>query len=257
MDTIGAVGDRRAETGASRDAVADAALQQIADFFDGFAAVDDRWHRRNRTYHRLVESLMRFHVPRGASVLEIGSGLGGLLAALEPARGVGVDVSPRMVDEAAMRHPGLEFACAAAETYVRDDTFDYVVLSDLVPFAHDLLAIFKNVARMTHPRSRVVVHSYSEAWRPLIRLAERLRLKPRKPIRNWVGPEDVENLLGLAGFEVISHSRRILLPKRIPFVTSFLNGVLANIWPFTIFSLTYWIVARPRPEPRASGSESR
>lgn len=228
-------------------------LAEIADFFDEFAAVDDRWRRRNRTYHRLIESLMRFLVPRGASVLEIGSGHGDLLAALEPSRGVGIDVSPRMVAEAAQRHPELDFLCVAGETFVRDEEFDYVVLSDLVPFAHDLLAIFNNVARVTHPRSRVIVHSYSQVWRPVIRLAERLRLKPRKPIRNWVAPEDLRNLLGLAGFEVISVSRRILLPKRIPFVTTFLNGVLANLWPFTQFSLTYWIVARPRPEPRDAG----
>jgi SAM-dependent methyltransferase len=229
-----------------------AALGDIAAFFDRFAAEDDRWRRRNPTYHRLVESLSRFFVPPNASVLEIGSGHGNLLAALEPARGLGVDVSPRMVEEAATRHPDLEFACAAGETFVRDETFDYVVLSDLVPYAHDLLAIFQNVARMSHPRTRVVINSYSQVWRPVIRLAERLRLKPAKPIRNWVAPEDLENLLGLAGFEVISVSGRILLPKKVPLLTTFLNGVVANLWPFTLFTLSYWIVARPSPEPLSS-----
>ena len=224
-------------------------LDEIAHFFDGFAADEPRWQKRNRTYHRLIESLMRFFVPPGASVLEIGSGRGDLLAALEPSRGVGIDVSPRMVDEAAERYPELEFACAPGETFVRAETFDYVVLSDLVPFAHDLLAIFRNVSRMARPRTRVIVHSYSQVWRPAIRLAERLHLKPRKPLRNWVAPEDLENLLGLAGFEVISLSRRILLPKKIPVLTTFVNGVLANLWPFTLFTLTYWIVARPRTEP--------
>jgi SAM-dependent methyltransferase len=225
------------------------ALGEIADFFDGFAADEPRWRRRNLTYHRLIESVMRFFVPRGASVLEIGSGHGELLAALEPSRGVGIDVSPRMVENAAANHPHLDFFCAAGETFVREETFDYVVLSDLVPFADDLLAIFRNVEQMTNPRSRVVIHSYNHVWRPVIRLAERLRLKPRKPLRNWVTPGDVANLLGLAGFEVISTSRRILMPKRIPLVTSFLNGFVANLWPFTRLSLTYWIVARPRPQP--------
>jgi hypothetical protein len=62
-------------------------LAEIADCFDEFATVDERWRRRNPTYHRLVESLTCFHVPRGTSVLEIGSGHGDLLAALEPSRG--------------------------------------------------------------------------------------------------------------------------------------------------------------------------
>ncbi len=227
------------------------ALSAVADHFDRFAPEDDRWRRRNLTYHRLIESLMRFYVPSGASVLEIGSGHGDLLAALAPARGVGVDVSPRMVAEASERHPELEFECAAGETFLRDEAFDYVVLSDVVPYADDLLAVFRNVARMTHRRSRVVVNSYSQLWRPVIHLAERLRLKPRKPIRNWVAPEDIENLLGLAGFEVITTSRRILFPKRVPLLSTFLNAVVANLWPFTLLPLTFWIVARPRPEPIA------
>jgi SAM-dependent methyltransferase/GT2 family glycosyltransferase len=222
-------------------------LDEIATFFDDFAAVDDRWRRRNRAYHALIESLMRFVVPRGASVLEIGSGHGYLLTALHPARGVGVDVSPRMVAEAGERYPELEFVCAAGETFVREEQFDYVVLSDLVPYADDLLAIFQNAVQMTHPRSRLVVHSYSWVWRPVIRLAELLRLKPRKPLRNWVSPEDIRNLLDLAGFEVVSTSRRVLFPKRVPFLAAFLNGVVASIWPFTQLTLTYWVVARPRP----------
>jgi SAM-dependent methyltransferase len=224
------------------------ALGELADFFDGFAAVDERWRRRNITYHRLVESLTRFDVPRGASVLEIGSGHGDLLAALEPSRGVGIDVSPRMTEEAAQRHPSLEFVCASGEGFVRDEQFDYIVLSDLVPYAEDLLAIFQNAARMAHPGTRVVVHSYSQLWRPVFRLAELLGLKPRKPLRNWIGPVDVSNVLALSDFEVVSSDRRILLPKKVPLLSTFFNGLLANVWPFTTLCLTYWIVARPVPQ---------
>jgi len=222
-------------------------LDDVATFFDDFSPVADRWRRRNRTYHRLIESLTRFVVRPGMSVLEIGCGHGELLAAVAPSRGVGIDVSPRMVAEAARRHPELEFRCAAGETFVADETFDYVLLADLLPFADDLLAIFRNVSLMTHTRSRVIVSSYSQVWKPVIGLAERLRLKPRKPIRNWVAPEDVENLLGLAGFDVVSETRRVLFPKKVPLLSAFLNGVVANIWPLSIFCLTYWIVARPRP----------
>jgi glycosyltransferase involved in cell wall biosynthesis len=39
------------------------------------------------------------------------------------------------------------------------------------------------------------------------------------------------------------------MPKWIPLLTFFLNSVLANIWPFTRLCVTYWIVARPAPDP--------
>lgn len=180
-------------------------------------------------------------------MLELGSGSGDLLAALRPARGVGVDVSEDMVELARGRHPDLEFVAAAGEDFRRDERFDYVLLSDLVPFAFDLQALLHNVRAMTHDQSRVVIHSYSQLWRPIIRLAELLRLKPRKPIRNWVTPADMRNLLALADFEVISISRRILLPKRVPLLSTLLNGLVANVWPLSHLSLTWWVVARPRP----------
>jgi glycosyltransferase involved in cell wall biosynthesis len=81
----------------------------------------------------------------------------------------------------------------------------------------------------------------------VLRILELLRLKPRKPIRNWVTSQDVENLIQLAGLETVTTTRRILLPLRIPFVSGFFNGVLANLWGIRQLCLTYWIVARPRP----------
>jgi SAM-dependent methyltransferase len=221
-------------------------LAEIEASFDRFAPDEARWRKRNRTYHRLIASLMRFSIPEGSSVLELGCGTGDLLAALEPSKGVGVDISRGMVETAAGRHPELEFVQAAAEEFLRAEEFDYVVLSDLVPYAYDVLAILGNAARMTHERSRIIVHSYSQLWRPAIRLAEMLRLKPRKPIRNWVAPNDVANLLDLAGFEVISVSRRILLPKKIFLLSAFLNGLVANIWPFQHLCVSYWVLARLR-----------
>jgi SAM-dependent methyltransferase len=220
---------------------------ELAAFFDRFADDEPRWKRRNRTYHRLVRQLMCFYVPPRARVLEIGSGSGDLIAALEPSQGVGVDVSARMVDRARAAHPGVRFEHVAGEDVDLGQTFDYIVLSDLLPYVHDLLALFHRVAEHSHGRTRIVIHSYSRAWRPVVKLAEALRLKPRKPLRNWVAPHDVVNLLELAGFEPVLRQSRILCPKYVPLLSTFLNGFVANLWPFNLLSLTYWIVARPLP----------
>src|SRR5205814_10579969 len=144
--------------------------------------------RQNAAESALPPPVHRATAPPGRPVLEIGSGGGDLLAALRPSRGVGVHVSGGMVALARSRHPDLRFEYASGETFRDSEHFDYVVLSDLVPFAHDLLALFKSVAAHCTPSSRVVIHSYSQLWRPVFRLAELLRLKPRKPIRNWVDP---------------------------------------------------------------------
>jgi len=224
----------------------------IAGAFDELAAQEDRWRQRTRGYHELVDAVHASIVQPHASVLEIGSGAGELLARLEPRNGMGVDVSRGMVELARRRHPGLRFRVGAGEEVDVGETFDYVVLSDVVPYVDDLLGLFQNVARHSHRDTRIVVHSYSQLWRPVLRILELLRLKPRKPIRNWVTLQDVENLIQLAGLETLTTARRILLPLRIPFVSGFFNGVLANVWGIRQLCLTYWIVARPRPpdEPR-------
>jgi SAM-dependent methyltransferase len=219
----------------------------VARAFDECVPELERWDRRTRGYHALVTAVHQSIVPPGASVLEVGSGAGDLLAALEPGVGVGLDVSPGMVEAARERHPGLRFEVAAGEDAELGRTFDYVVLSDVLPYVDDVHALFRNVARHSHRETRIVVQSSSELWRPALRLLELLRLKPTRPTRNWVGPNDVVNFLQLAGLEPVTETRRILLPLRIPLLSGLFNGFLANLWIVRQLCLTYWIVARVRP----------
>ena len=189
-------------------------------------------------------------------MLEIGCGTGELLAGLEPSRGVGVDVSGAMVERARERHPSLRFEQSAGELLDLGETFDVILLSDVVPYADDLIALLDRVRAHSTPDTRVIIHSYSRLWRPLISLAEALRLKPRKPIRNWVNADDAENLLALTGFETVTRTRRILFPKHIPLLSIFLNGFVANLWPFNHLCVTWWVVARLRPAPRDDATVS-
>lgn len=220
----------------------------VARAFDELAPQLSRWRRRTRGYHDLVSAVHRAVVLPGSSVLAIGSGDGDLLAALDPAAGIGVDVSPEMVELARRRHPQLRFDVGAGEDVELDATFDYVVLSDVLPYVDDLYALFRNVRRHSDDSTRIVIHSYSQLWRPALRLLEWVHLKPRKPLRNWVGPQDVVNFLELTGLEPVTVTKRILLPLRIPLLSAFCNGVLANLWGIRHLCLSYWIVARVRPD---------
>jgi SAM-dependent methyltransferase len=225
---------------------------ELSEYFDRFAATEPSWRRRNRYYHGLLRVVYRFHVPARASVLEIGCGSGDLLAALEPSAGLGIDISASMVALARERHPDIEFRQIAGEELDEARTFDYIVLSDLLPFVHDLLGLFEKVRRHSKPSTRVIVNSHSEVWRPILRLAEAFRLKPAKPTRNWVAPDDLRNVLELCGLELVTHTRRILMPKYVPLLSLFMNGIVANLWPFNYLCLTNWIVARIKPTESSS-----
>src|SRR5258708_13782001 len=84
--------------------------------YDALAGERARWQRKNRAYYRNIERLVRFVVPEGASVLEVGCGLGDLLAACKPSAGLGVHLSPRLVGLARPGHPELAFAAASPRT---------------------------------------------------------------------------------------------------------------------------------------------
>ena len=68
----------------------------IRDFYDRLADRRETLRGRNRYYYRLLLQYLRFIVPPGRDVLEVGCGDGYVLRALKPARGLGCDVSARV-----------------------------------------------------------------------------------------------------------------------------------------------------------------
>ncbi|MBI4867885.1 MAG: glycosyltransferase [Candidatus Wallbacteria bacterium] len=203
-------------------------------------------------YHEEIERLCRFVIPERSSVLVLGCGTGELLAALGPARGLGIDRDPAKVAEAARRHPGLEFRTADAESLELDEKFDYVVLADLVGTLVDVQRCFEGLRAVTRPDSRVVVTYYNFVWQPILRLAEWLGLRAPQPEYNWLGMDDLANLLELAGFEPIRRKHRMLLPIYVPLVSELANKVLSQLPGLRHLTLVNAVVARPPNPPAAS-----
>ena len=237
------------------DSITDA-YRDIAAFYDNLAVREEEWLPGVRPYRDLVHGVYQALIPPGHRVLEIGCARGDLLAKLKPSRGVGLDVSAGMVAAARERHPGLEFIHTAGESFGGDEKFDYIVLSDLAPFVYDLQALFESVVAHAHRDTRVILNTFSNAWRPVVFVATRLGLRPDHPMRNWVAPADLENLLALAGLVVVTRRREILLPVRGGPLSAIVNGVLARLPLFRSLAASYWVVARPAPGSRVSASVS-
>ena len=198
-----------------------------------------------RHYHRLLKRHFAFLIPPGARVLELGCGLGDLLAAVSPSCGVGVDFSPAMIAQARQRHPELEFHVAKLEEFFTDETFDYILLSDVINELRDVEAVLLQLHRFCHPRTRLVANIFSNLWRPVLAAAEGFGAKARTPTQNWLATDDLKNLLYLADWEVIKTDPRILWPVRTPLIEPLTNRWLAPILNW--LCLTIFVVARPRP----------
>lgn len=237
----------RVERAAYRPSNREDCYQHLSAYFDSFAPSRDKWRKTNSGYHAEVLRMYRYHIPEGARVLEVGCATGDLLAALKPAYGLGVDLSEEMVKAASKKYSQLRFEHASIEEYAagsKVEKFDYIVLSDLLAFAYDILDVFKALRALCHARTRIIINIYSRLWEPLLALAESTGMKYRQPALNWVTVNDVRDLLGLANLEVISTNSRIICPVNAGVLSRFANSVIAPFSPFRWFCLSNWIVAR-------------
>lgn len=216
------------------------------DFFDGVAEQYLSQGPLKRYYNEYLYKAVRFNVVRGSTVLEIGCGVGDLLAALEPRRGVGIDFSERMISLAKERHSHLDFRVMDAHALDIDEKFDYVVLSNLVGDLVDVQQVFTKLPLVCHDRTRVVITHYNYLWGPLIRLAERMGIKPRQREQNWLEIESLENLLELADIEPVKRGRHILSPIPIPVVADLVNDYVGTLPLFRRFCVNELVVGRPR-----------
>lgn len=200
-----------------------------------------------RHYRDHLVKVYRSLIPQGASVLELGCGHGDLLAALKPARGVGVDFSPHMTETAAARHPRLTFLTLDAHQLDFAEPFDFVILSDLVNDLHDVQGTLEQVRKCCTQRTRVIFNFHSQLWAGPLSLAQCLEwAKPELP-QNWLTVPDLANLLNLAGFEAFRTWDEYLFPLPVPLLAPLANRYLAKLAPFRWLDLTHFMVARPAP----------
>ena len=231
--------------------------KKITAFMDDIARKRDKYIRRNRYYYKDLKKFLAFNVPEGSSILEIGCGTGYLLNALKPARGVGIDISPKMIEIAKEEYPHLSFYLMDAENITLDETFDFVIISDTLGYMEDIQRVFKEILKVSTPRTRIITTYHSFLWQPALRIAELLRLKMPHVKLNWLNKGDIVNLLNLEGFEVIKQGRRFLFPKFFPLLSWFLNKYIAHLPLFNRLCITGYIIARPaihapRPEAHAT-----
>jgi ubiquinone/menaquinone biosynthesis C-methylase UbiE len=219
--------------------------KKIVEAMDCISQKRDKYIRRNRYYYKDMIKFLKFNIPVNSKVLEIGCGTGYLLNALKPARGVGIDISPGMIATAKENYNHLEFYPMDAENLQLQETFDFIIISDTLGYFEDIQRAFKELAKVTHPGTRIIITFHSFLWQPLLKVAEWLHLKMPQPHLNWLNKPDIINLLELEGFDIIKQGRRFLFPKFFPLLSWFFNKYIAHLPLFNRLGITGYIIARP------------
>ena len=216
----------------------------LHQYFESSALSRPKWLKRHRMYYNSLEKYYSFLIPQNQRVIEIGCGMGDLLAALKPAYGVGVDWSKTALELARERHPELYFIEQDAEELQIDEQFDYVVLSGLLGSLWDIQTVIERLQPLCHSRTRIIVSITGYHWEPIFKFADYLGLKEGAPLQNWLTMEDVVKFADLSGFEPVRVEQKLLFPKYIPVFSWIMNRFLANLPLFRKATLVNFLVLR-------------
>ena len=221
---------------------------------DRIAGDRDKWIDKNRYYYENHYTYMRFSIPPGKKILEVGCGTGSLLAQLRPSVGVGIDISRRMIEIARRKYPQYQFECGDPEDSdfmsLFGGPFDIIVMSDTIGAMSDCQRALINLHPLCTPDTRLIISYYSKLWEPVLLTAELVGAKMPQPEQNWLSTEDICGLLQLSQFDVIKTERRQLLPKRLGYLGPFVNRYIAP-WPvINRFCLRNYVIARISPHLR-------
>jgi SAM-dependent methyltransferase len=216
---------------------------------------------------RDLEAALARLIPADASVLEVGCGLGDLVASLPNRRRRGSDLLPEMVARARARHPDVTFDVGAAEgsaapgepgaAAAAPERFDAVICDRLCHSVLDIRALLGGLRARLADGGRIYLTAFNYLWEVPTRLAELSGWKRPAPTSNWLSDSDFKNLFDIAGLEVVRFEDRLLLPLGVPGASSLLNRYLVRLPGLSRLSLYRIYVLRAVRDGGASLARRR
>ncbi|MCP5462782.1 MAG: glycosyltransferase [bacterium] len=223
--------------------------QTLIELYEKNARRREYWLKKSWYYHSELHRFYQFSIPVNSTVLEIGCGTGQLLASLRPAKGVGIDISRQMIENARRKYPHLTFHTMDAEELSLKEKFDYIILSDFIGNVFDVQNTFSLLHTVCYPHTRIILNYYNFLWEPVLKIGEFCGSKMPEMYQNWLPLADLKNFLYLADFEVIKEGYCLLIPRYIPLISTSVNRLLARFPFIRRLCLVGTLIARPAGKP--------
>ncbi|MBF0110957.1 MAG: glycosyltransferase [Magnetococcales bacterium] len=225
--------------------------QELRRLFDELAPQRKNWLKKNACFYDDDTRYLRFLIPEGKRVLELGCGTGQMLQALAPAHGVGVDFSIEMIRIARADHPDLTFVCADMEDREAlrriEGPFDFILMSDVMGHLEDVEETLLGLHSLCDARTRIIITHYNQYWEPVLRLGGRLGWRMPSPVQNWLTSRQIQGFLSLANLELVRREWRQWLPLPFFGLERIINHTLGTLPLVRHLCLRRIFVARPVP----------
>lgn len=215
------------------------------EYFDSIAPLRQKKRKLNSYYWKDITQYCNYFAHDDFNVLEIGCGTGELLHKIKGKRKVGIDFSPKMIDVAKGQFPDIEFHIMSAEDIKLDEKFDMIILSNIIGYLDDVQEVFNQLKKVCHINTKIIVTYYNFLWEPLLKFGEKIGLKTRTPLLNWLSEKDINNLLYLSGFSVYRNTKRMLIPVNIPVFSYLFNKYLSKLPFIRLLNINFYTFAKP------------
>ena len=117
----------------------------------------EKWIRKNKYYYKNLLEMLKFNIPEGSKILEIGCGTGYLLDQLKPSKGVGIDISPDMVRVASEKYSEYDFYVMDSENITIEEKFDFILISDSIGYFEDVQKTFGQLHKLCKNDTKVII----------------------------------------------------------------------------------------------------
>jgi hypothetical protein len=207
-----------------------------------------QWINNNLYFYKQLLKALQFIIPENAKVLHIGCSTGYILNQLKPSVGVGVDDTEAQIAIAKADYPHLIFINQTPELSINSaEIFDFVLISSIEDIV-DIKAVLEAIKPNISCNTRIIITHYNYLWNPIVKAAEKLKLKIPQKLHNWITFNDLRNFLTISGYEDIINRSFILLPYNIPILSYILNRFVAKLPIFRLLTMMRLTVARLIPE---------
>jgi SAM-dependent methyltransferase len=213
-----------------------------------FSREHSEWEKKKRYSHEEHNRYLQFLVPNGLRVLDLGCGSGDLLASLKPSYGVGIDFNRFLIDSAISKFPDLHFFIEDIENPQiinnLEGPFDIILITDVIGELDDIQVFLEGLHQHCSTDTRLIITYHNPLWGPFVKIGEALGIKKPQVEQNWLSTTDIQNIVGLAGFEVIKKDWRQLIPFRILGLGHLFNRYVATLPLIRVLCLRNYAVVR-------------
>ncbi|PIN70097.1 hypothetical protein COV93_02875 [Candidatus Woesearchaeota archaeon CG11_big_fil_rev_8_21_14_0_20_43_8] len=200
------------------------------DYFNKTSSGFIREKREHPYYLSELIKTFKETIPPGKKILDVGCGTGDLLSSLKAKNGMGIDISPGMVNIAKKRfkhYSTLKFKVSAAENLRLNQTFDIIILADVLEHVTSVEKTIQSVRHLCTEDTRVYiwVTNYMMSW--ISEVAEFFNLKHEGPHR-WPKQSEIRSALHLNNFG-FDEKYRLILPLNVPLISTFVNRLFHKL----------------------------